>query len=123
MLEISINVKKYHILQVGTRNQIFDYEINGVKLESVQYVKDLGTFIAQNLKFSQQCKDVAGKANRMLVFINRNFSTPVLSDPSWNAPCNFGLPTIQKDIAKLETVQQRVTKVISPYVINLAQRY
>ncbi len=48
--------------------------MNGTKLESVQCVKDLGVSIASNLKFSQQCKDAAGKANRMLGFINRNFS-------------------------------------------------
>ncbi len=38
--------------------------MNGVKLYSVQCVKDLS--IAANLKFFQQCKDVAGKANRMM---------------------------------------------------------
>ena len=46
----------------------FDYEMNGTKLESVQCVKDLGVTIASNLKFSQQCKDAAGKLNRMLHF-------------------------------------------------------
>ncbi len=59
---------------MGTRNQKFDYEMNGVNLDSVQCVKDVGVTIASNLKFSQQCKDAAGKANRMLGFINRNFS-------------------------------------------------
>ncbi len=49
-----------------------EYEINGNKLESVQFVKDLGVSVASRLKLSQQCKDAAGKANRMLVFINRN---------------------------------------------------
>ncbi len=48
--------------------------MNGTKLESVQCVKDLGISIMSSLKFSQQCKDAAGKANRMLSFINRNFS-------------------------------------------------
>ncbi len=67
-------VKKCHILQVGTRNLKYDYEISGVKLESVQCVKDLGVRIASNHKFSQQCKDAAGKANRMLGFININIS-------------------------------------------------
>ncbi len=68
------NVNKCHILHVGTRNQKFDYEMNGVKLNSAQCVKDLSVSIASNLKFPQQCKDAAGKANRMLGFINRNFS-------------------------------------------------
>ncbi len=64
---------KCHILQVGTRNQKFDYEIKCVKTETVQCLKDLGVTIASNLKFSQQCKDAVGKANGMLGFINRNF--------------------------------------------------
>ncbi len=51
------NVNKYHILQVGTRNQKYEYEISGVKLESVQCVKDLGVTIASNLKFSLHCTE------------------------------------------------------------------
>ncbi len=35
--------------------------MNGTKLESVQCVKDLGGTVASSLKFSQQCKDAAGK--------------------------------------------------------------
>ncbi len=68
------NVNKCYILHVDTRNQKFDYEMNGIKLDSVQCIKDLGVSIASNLKFSQQCKDVTSKANRMLDFINMNFS-------------------------------------------------
>ncbi len=49
--------------------------MGGVKLESVQWVKDLGVAIASNLKFSQHCKEAACKANRMLGFINENFSS------------------------------------------------
>ncbi len=70
----AFNVNKCHILQVGTRSQKFDYEISGTRLESVQCVKELGVPIASSLKFSQQCKDAAGKANGMLGFVNRNFS-------------------------------------------------
>ncbi len=72
--EIPHNVNSDQILHVGTRNQNFDYETNGVKIESVQCVKYLGVTIASNLQFSEQCKDAAGKANRMLSFIKRNFS-------------------------------------------------
>ncbi len=68
------NVNKCDILHVGTRNQKFNYEMNGVKLSSVQCVKDLGASIASNFKFSRQCMDAAGKANRMLGFAIRNFS-------------------------------------------------
>ncbi len=48
--------------------------MSGVKLDSVQCVKDLVVSIVSNLEFSQQCKDAASKANRMLGFINKTFS-------------------------------------------------
>ncbi len=48
--------------------------MNDTKLESVQCVKDLSVTVASSLKFSQQCKDAAGKADKMLGFINRYFS-------------------------------------------------
>ncbi len=48
--------------------------MNGNKLENVQCVKDLGVTVTFSLEFSQQCKDAAGKANRMLGFINKNIS-------------------------------------------------
>ncbi len=71
---MSFIVDKCHILQVGTRNKKCEYEMGGVKLNSVQCVKDLGVTITSNLKFSHHCKEVACKANKMLGFINRNFS-------------------------------------------------
>ncbi len=42
--------------------------MNGTKLESVQCVKDFDVSVASSLKFFQQIKDAAGKANRMLSF-------------------------------------------------------
>ncbi len=44
--EMPFNVNKYHILLVGKRKQKFDYEMIGVKLDSVQRVKDLGVSVA-----------------------------------------------------------------------------
>ncbi len=69
--EIPFNVNKCHILQVGTRNQNFEYEMNDTKLESVQCINNLLVEIAYSLKFTQQCQ---GKANGMLGFISRNFA-------------------------------------------------
>ncbi len=51
----------------------YEYEMGGVKLESVHSVKDLGVTITSNLKFSQHCKEAVCKANKMLGFININF--------------------------------------------------
>ncbi len=66
---MTINAAFYEWRQ-KTKNE---YDMNGVKTESLQCVKDLVVTIALNRKFSQQCKDADGKANRMLGFINRNF--------------------------------------------------
>ncbi len=71
--KMPFNVNKCHILHVGTRNQKFDYKMNGVKLDSVQCVKHVGISITSNLKFYQQYKDAARKANIVLGFINRIF--------------------------------------------------
>ncbi len=56
------------------KNKSLDSEMCGVKLKSVQCVKDLGVKIPTNIKFSQQCIDAANKMNRMLGYIKRNFS-------------------------------------------------
>ncbi len=45
-----------------------------VKLERYNVSKVLVVTIAANMKLSQHSKDAAGKANRMLGFINRNIS-------------------------------------------------
>ncbi len=109
------NVNKCHVLQGRTRNQKFDYEMNDTKIKSVQCVKDLGVTIASSLKFSQQCKDAAGKANRMMGFINCSFSfqnkdiiLPLyisLVRPHLEYAVQFWSPHQAKDIAKLEAVQ------------------
>ncbi len=118
------NVNKCHVLLVGTRNQKFiDYEMKGTKIEDVQYVKDLGVIIASSLKFSQHCKEAAGKANRMLAFINENFSFKnknviltlyiSLNRPHVEYAVKFWSPHHSKDIAQLEAVQRKVTKMIT----------
>ncbi len=96
--------------------------MSGEKLESVHCVKDLGVTIMSNLKLSQQCKETAGKANRMLGFLKRNFSfknkdiiLPLYNSlvrPHLEYAVQFWSPHLAKDKAKLEAVQRRATKMI-----------
>ncbi len=93
-----------------------------MKLERVQWVKDLDVTITSNLKFSQHCKKEACKANKMLGFINRIFSFKnkdiillmyiSLLRPHMEYAGQFWPPHHAKDIAKLEAVQRRATKMI-----------
>ncbi len=97
--------------------------MNAVKLDRVQCVKGLGVSIASNLKFSRQCKDAAGKANRILGFINRYFSFNnkdillllyiSLVRPHLEYAVQFWSPHHTKDIAKLEAVQRNATKMLT----------
>ncbi len=86
--------------------------MGGVKLESVHCVKDLGVTIMLNLKFSQHYKESACKANKMLGFINRNFS---FKNKDIILPMYISLvrsPHHAKNIAKLEAIQRRATTMI-----------
>ncbi len=105
--ETPLYINKCQIFQVGIRNKTFDYEIRGVKLNSIQSVNDLGVKITLNLKFSQQCIDVANKASRMLGFIRRNFLFKNINKvilrlynslviPRLEYAVQFGSPTIQR---------------------------
>ncbi len=116
------NVNKCNALQVGTRNKKYEYEMRGMILESLHCVKDFGVTIPSNLKFSQHCKEAACKANRVLGFININFSFKTkdtilpmyisLVRPHLEYAMQFWSPHHAKDIAKLEAVQRRATKMI-----------
>ncbi len=96
--------------------------MGGVKLERIHCVKDIGVTITSNLKSSQHCKEAARKANKMLGFINRNFSFKIKDiilpmyissvKPHLEYKVQFQLPNHAKDIAKLEAVQRRDTKMI-----------
>ncbi len=123
-------------MQVGIRNKKSEYETNGIKLESVQCVKDLGVSVASSLKFSQQCKDAAGKDNRLFGFINRNisFKTKDVIQPLYTSlvrphleySVQFRAPHHAKNIVKLEAVKRGATKLITslrnkPYKERLAQ--
>ncbi len=64
---------KCQILQIGSKNRQMDYGMCGVKIKSVQSVKDLRVTVSSKLKFSQQCNEAVKKANRMLGLIKNKF--------------------------------------------------
>ncbi len=58
--------------------------MSGEKCKNVHCVKHLGVTIASNLKFSQQCRVAASKANRKLGFIKKSFKNKDIVIPLYN---------------------------------------
>lgn len=120
--QMPFNVNKCQVLHIGSNNNKFEYKMSNKILNTAKNAKDLGVTISQDLKFSQQCNKAASKANRMLGFINRNFTfkskeiiLPLYTSlvrPHLEYAVQFWAPHLQKDINKLESVQRRATKLI-----------
>lgn len=120
--QMPFNVDKCQVLQVGSKNNKYSYEMNGKQITSVQRVTDLGIIIAETLKTSEQCVAAANKANRALGFIKRKFTyksekivLPLYKSmvrPHLEYAVQFWAPYLKKDIERLENVQRRATKMI-----------
>lgn len=120
--QMPFNVDKCQILQCGSKNKKYNYEMQGHPLSTTSQVKDLGVIISENLKTSNQCAAAANKANRALGYIKRNFTyksediiLPLYKSivrPHLEYAVQFWAPHLIKDIEKLEAVQHRATKLI-----------
>ena len=120
--QMPFNVNKCQMLQIGHSNKKYEYNMMGQEIKVTPQAKDLGVTISNNLKFSHHCNEAAKKANRVLGFINRNFTykskdiiVPLyisLVRPHLEYANQFWAPHLRKDILKLESVQRRATKLI-----------
>ena len=120
--QMSFNTDKCKVLHIGYRNEKRNYLMDGRQLKSTDKENDLGVTISSNLKPSQQCSEVAKKANMLVGFIGRSFEYKSRATiiPLYNALVRpimeycvqAWCPYYQKDIDKLERVQRRVTKMI-----------
>src|SRR6266496_4152322 len=107
---------------MGKSNAKYVYGLNGVKLESVGLIKDLGVFIDPSLTFTQHIAAVCAKARSRCAmffkfFISRDpftmktfftsYVRPILefSSPVWN-------PIAQSNINIIENVQRYFTNKI-----------
>ncbi|MEW8547040.1 MAG: reverse transcriptase domain-containing protein, partial [Candidatus Thiodiazotropha sp.] len=124
--QMSFNPSKCSVIRVspGKKKKLFqsDYELHGQKLEVVECSKYLGATVTDNLSWSKHISDTAGKANRSLGFLRRNFRQcsrqvkaatyttvvrPVLeyASPVWD-------PHRQADIKVLDQVQRRAARYV-----------
>jgi len=120
--QMTFNVDKCKVMHIGKSNEHFSYYMDGVKLEKVSLVKDLGLLVSDDLKVSKQCTSAYSKGSQMLGMINRTIRCKTaksllplyktLVRPHLEYCTAAWSPYYQKDRELLERVQHRFTRMI-----------
>ena len=120
---LDVNLSKCKVLHFGNGNPMSFFFLRGQRLPAVTSESDLGVTVSHDLQAALQCSNAAFKAHRVLNCLKLSFKhldkdvvltlyktmvRPLLDycGPAW-------CPYLKKDVAVLEKVQRRMSKLIS----------
>ncbi len=119
---MEFSVEKCAVLHFGRTNPCQEYYLGGQHLEDKRSMRDLGVMISSNLKSSVHCAEAVRRAEQVVYCLRRiicNKNVPIIRNlyislvrPILEYCCTVWCPHYARDIALIERVQRRVTRMV-----------
>ena len=122
-----LNASKCKVMHLGSKNAMKEYNVEDLNtglrkpIEETECEKDMGVFIRSDLKWEDQVRHAASKANKVLGMLKKTFVCREselwkklyisLVRPHLEYAVQVWNPYYEKDIEIIEKVQRRATKI------------